>query len=500
MIGATQVIPARSRRGYAPIVVYALLAVGAAIVAAIGADDPRTEFVAVTLLLDAYIGFEILRVRREDPESWLLNPAVLASLATFALEYGFTNFIYFDSQNRELIRAAELMQGDDIFVWLTRATWYVLSGSVAMWVAYRSGIAARLAQSIDRTLRLDRVLRQGEGLRWSVVWSCVGIAAIGRLAEIKLGIFGYSGDATQLVELANYRNLLTLASDLSTFALLLVAFDYFRRPTRRIGLLLATLTSYEVVVGVLEGFKGQVVMPVVIVGFAAFAIRGKVPIRFALLAILLFLPAYMVIEPFRRLRALDAEFDSMSLTYVVSSILAARKAVDPNLAADVAASVPVSVVSRVNLTSQAAVSMWYKTRFGVPPGAPPFLSKLLLAPAHAYVPRLLWPSKPLENIGAWYSQTIWMNPSEMQAEGMSPIGYLNFAGGWLAVVLGFAAIGVSQRIFYLLLVNRGAAALLVFCGLLAGLVIVDSSVNALFVNCFRLFPALLVLQRVVYRR
>jgi hypothetical protein len=135
----------------------------------------------------------------------------------------------------------------------------------------------------------------------------------------------------------------------------------------------------------------------------------------------------------------------------------------------------------------------------LPEGSPEFLGNIILAPVMAVVPRILWPSKPLQNIGLWYTNQV-VGLDLVSSTGMSPFTYLNFAGGPFAVVLGFLIVGILQRGLFDGLRQFGAGGLFVLLGLLGTLSNIDSAFNTFFVGIIRLLPILVFAQYVLLQR
>ncbi len=60
----------------------------------VSVESGEEKFILKTLLLSGFLIYEIISVRKRDPENWKLNPFVLAALFTFILGFGLTNFVY----------------------------------------------------------------------------------------------------------------------------------------------------------------------------------------------------------------------------------------------------------------------------------------------------------------------------------------------------------------------------------------------------------------------
>ena len=137
----------------------------------------------------------------------------------------------------------------------------------------------------------------------------------------------------------------------------------------------------------------------------------------------------------------------------------------------------------------------------LPAGSPAFLQDIFLAPLYALVPRALWESKEGARHGLWYQNEVIGIEGDTTSVGMSPFTYLYFAGGALAVALGFLAVGITQRVWAerFLAPGTAGAAILFFAGVRM-LAIPDSVFYAVIVDLIRSVPAALALQYVIFRR
>jgi hypothetical protein len=133
----------------------------------------------------------------------------------------------------------------------------------------------------------------------------------------------------------------------------------------------------------------------------------------------------------------------------------------------------------------------YKERGIVSSDQPKFLNNIFLAPLHAWIPRFIWNSKPINNLGLWYNNEVIGN-SNYTSVAMGPVTYLYFAGGFIMVFLGFYFVGIIQKFLFLYFDPSTsisiAFAYLVLLGLLSS---IDSAFNTLIISLFRDFPILL---------
>lgn len=480
-------------------VIFALAGWAVGLSASLGALTSQSTLISLTLLLLAYLAAETYRLYRISPDRWLLNPVVLCSALTFTMGFGITNVLYFFPD--EALSLVD--QGPEVTPWMSKVMLLVLLGALAMWLGYWSPLARSLATWLSKPRWLDRVLRKNFDPRSGALGALVLVGLASRLVQIHLGVFGYSADYVRLLETASIRQYLTITDGLGKLALIIAALWYYSPDSpARAKVWLVALFTYEVCFGFLSGFKSEVVMPFVIVGFCKYLRAGRIPWRWVALVPLAIIAAYAVIEPFRVARYEETGFRGTSLTSIAETALVAAVTDRSETVDAEQIGVALQVLSRTTMTYIASVGIEFADTRPLPDGSPAFLQDIFLAPLYAVIPRALWESKESMRHGLWYrNEVIGIGGDETTSIGMSPFTYLYFAGGGIAVALGFLALGILQRAWAeRFLVSESAGALLVFLVGLRLLSIPDSVFYSLVVDLLRFAPAALVLQYVVFRR
>lgn len=462
-----------------------------------GFTSPEWSLILLTSLLVGYLLIEMQRVRRLHSTRWLLNPAVMCSVLTFILGFGLTNFLYF-LPGEQLARVGVQPV---VTYWMVNLLALVLLGAIAMWLAYWSPFAAKLGRKFQRSHFLDRLLRKDWNFRPDMMVFLVAISLASRLIAIRLGVYGYSSDAGRLSELGGITQYLSMTQGLGQLALVVVALRYFS-PTGRtvhVALWFWGLLGYEMVFGFLSGFKSQVAMPIVIAGVCMYLRQGRLPWRWVVFVPVAISMAYAVIEPFRAARYQDKAFEGTSLTYIAKTMKeaysgggASRQEGGPGTT--------LSFLARSNYLQIGSLGIEYADSRHLPDSAPNFLLNIFLSPIYAVLPRGLFEFKPLSNLGTWYRIEVMGIIGGNTSIAMGPFTYLYFAGGLVAVALGFFFIGIIQRVVTdVFLASPKAGAAIPFLILLPGLVIIDSSYYSIIINLVRYFPIALLLQRMIYR-
>lgn len=448
------------------------------------------SYVLLTFLLLLYLHLEVRRVRRVHPERWLLNPATLCSVMTFALGYGITNFIYFLPV--ETLEAVGLTP--DISSAMSKLTFLALLAAVAMWLGYWSRLGDRLSYpaSIERFQR--RWLPATNELKPLVIVVLAGTSISARLLAVSWGIYGYNTTYERLIEAAAFSQYLALATSLGKLALVLAALQHFA-PVKRNQFVswLYILFPIEVTLGFLSGFKWAVVSPFVVVGLCYYLRRGRLSLRWFGVTLVTLLVAFVIIQPFRSLRNEQMGASDTSIFAISSTLLEASQHAVSSGEGDLGM-VPPTIASRLNMTYIGSYGIeLVDDNVTLPSGSPEFLKSILMAPIYAWVPRFLWEDKPLGDLGLWYTRVV-LGLTHYSSTAMGPITYLYFAGGTFAVIAAFYVIGVMHRamLFWLAPATSipGGA---IFLQLLATLSTVDSSIDGIVGILCRELPLLVVL-------
>jgi hypothetical protein len=455
----------------------------------------RFAYAVLTLLLMVYLWLEVIRIRRNHPELWLLNPAVICALMTFVMGYGLTNVLFF--MPPESLKFLGL--APDVPPVMVKHQYLALLGALMLFLGYWSPLAARLSRPVLVTKFQRRFLPDTDILRFWALPALVAAAVIARLYAIRLGIYSYSSSVQRMEEAAVFTQYIGLAGGLGKLALVLAALQYFKPGAnwREAGWLWG-ITWIEVAFGFMSGMKSAVAIPFLIIGVCQYLRTGKVPKNWIIFTIIAIFVAYAVIEPFRAERNRErGEFSSV--TEISDALM--RGITKPKPVDDDSESTTLSIISRMNLSYIGSFGIEYADAHPeLPEGSPAFLENLLLAPAHAVVPRFLWESKPLGNLGLWYNQVVMRN-SHFTSVAMGPFTYLYFAGGYFAVAIAFFIIGILQRsLIFLCTPWQSLTGAIVFLSMLPTLATIDSSVNGILVNIFRTLPLLLLLLHILYRR
>lgn len=288
--------------------------------------------------------------------------------------------------------------------------------------------ACREADGVERAFNSHRVL---------IVYA-LGLA--GRLSQLALGRFGY---ITQDLDAAISQGsaIGSLASRIEVLApigLLLIAYVAFERQTTRSRTLLALVLLIEVGFGLLSGLRSEVLFSVVGVGLIFFVVRGRIPARWVLGALV----AVAVLTPFNDAyreavrSAAGTELTGSEAASLIPGLMI--DVVQSTGAADLATG-PVDFVSgRLRLIDEVAIVV-QRTEEDVPFASP---TSSFAVSATVFVPRVIWADKPVYTVGLDYAREFWRQPvSVVSARSPGYLGEAYLHGGLAAVVLLMLGLG-----------------------------------------------------------
>jgi hypothetical protein len=446
------------------------------------------------LLLEAQLYF-----RRSDTFG-LISPVLLALVLHFFLSYllGITVSAF---EPWVLERHAYLLPNLDEEL----ANTMLLAILAAFCMLRGYGVARPLARGVRRSFEHMRGLRREirSDLKLLVGMQIFYLFLVAY--AINLGAYGMLSTFETRARHADIQQFLNLALAAGTLSYFLILLRYFeRRLQRRANSLESALVmfmiSMHVFFGALAAFKGQIVFPFVIAGFAYFLVTRHMPKRFFALAIISLILAYAVIEPYRSYLG--------ALQQPPSSVAEAARALNTAISMrsefthDSDVSRAEAIASRFDLAGMTALAVDYVDNDRLQASnRQEFQDSILLAPILAFVPRAIWQSKPSYSPGVWFNQEVrgrWEN--ESTSVGMGPIGYLYMTGGVVAVVLGFLGFGMLQSLIFEGIGRAGAGGLIIFLSVAGTLIGIPTSFGPAVTGVLRMLPVAFVTQWLLLRR
>lgn len=460
----------------------------------------ETLFIIYTSLLIFYLLFEVIFKKNKDKESYLLNPVVLSSFFTFILGFGLTNFVFLDEDG---FYWSELYNrfGANAFGYLADAMPLVIIAAIAMWAGYHSGLGRHLFRFLTSSIiPVKKYLRKSFEIRFELIIYLAVLSFIARFIAIYLGIFGYSQDPETVSRFSGIDLPLNLLGELGKFCLLIISLAYFTSPEiKKYKITFVVILIFELFFGILSGMKSAIILPFVIIFLTYFFIHRKIKKTYAIYFIISIAVAYTIVEPFRMLRMHDPNFKSTP-GYILSTFTEAYSLSKKVgfAQSELTENVFLSAFMRNNYVIEIAKAKEYNDKVGLKEDDPNFKGLLFTVPFWAYVPRAIWTSKPIPNLGGWFTQKVW-GMDIISATAMTPFGFLYFAGGIPFIIIFLFIIGVMQHALFKF-IELSSGGVIIYIGLLSTVVFIDSNVSGIFISWLRMFPILLVLQYIIFKR
>jgi hypothetical protein len=375
----------------------------------------------------------------------------------------------------------------------------IIIAAIVMWWGYNSKSGDRLYNFLmKKTIALSKYFRKELKPNMPFIYTLIIVSVFARLYAIDVGVYGYAQSPKTLSENIAIALIINSAGQLINFSLILIAIKFFREGFNfnyRVTLLLIVLI--ELYFGLISGMKSAVIFPVAILFICYYFVNKKFHKGFIVASVILVIAAYTIIEPFRIIRMQDANFQS-SPGYIASSMMDAYSLNQTRKIVYGDEDIFTSFVQRNNYLLAAAKAVDFADNSRLDTQSPDFLEKIYTVPLQAFIPRIFWRSKPIEDFGKWFSVVVW-GGTPTTSVAMTPIGFLYFAGGIVAVLIGFFVFGIMQKVlwnFYL----GGGGQVLVYFGFLSSVILIDSSINGTMVNWIRNFPIFIILQTFLLKK
>ena len=357
-------------------------------------------------------------------------------LAWYALAYGVATVTWSQPQTGV---ATEISVSS-----VLRALWLVAVGITAWAAGYLIGpgmpaqrFAGRAVRGLSR--RFGGQVR-GPAVPW--ILYCMGIAA-SLLNTATTGIFGYVGNVSSVTTTAAATRHLAALTRCAPLGVAAAAIRVFIERRRHAWITLVILFSAEVAFGGIAGYKGNFVIAVLAVAIPFSVSRRRLPKIPLILGVLAFL---LVVIPFTGAYRSVVRQGSVTLTpgqavSVAPEIL--QQTVTGNSAISVLSSSSTYPMQRIREIDNVAIIM-QRTPQQIGFRSP---LQLIESPVEGFVPRILWPDKPLNLTGYEFSQEYFDLPSfEITFTPETFVGGLYLYGGWLPMLAGMFLFGCTVRL------------------------------------------------------
>jgi len=457
--------------------------------------DSRTVYDMLTAFYVIFGLFFIYRFSFSLRSYGSLDPFELPVWFTFTL------FVFVILMGRPVFNDPTLMyhrlKGDYAFLNLALAG--VLLGVVSLWLGYAINLSSLLSRF---WLRISSGQRQFEETpRFFAILSIYGIGVLVRLVMIATRSYAYLSEKGGVETWGGFNQwLYYLSYGAPLMALAVLGMQVFKDrmpPYGRVIFYLMLLT--EVFFTSIGGVKGPILTLIFVVVGSSLYSGKSIPWRPVILLALLFV-LLIPVNLLYRASIGRGNVNSSSIGGASQKMmqLFTETWLSGSFAENLQSGATLVRERQGSLIQNIALAMYYT------PEIKPYLDgkSFRLLPLTLVVPRIIWPEKPQDEMGRWFSIEYAGAPANSRGScALTPFGdlYLNF--GWPGIALGMFVLGIVYRFSYELVRTAGRESYLaIYLVLLVAATNYESSFIGLILNVFRDLIVLYLFSRLLYKR
>jgi hypothetical protein len=323
---------------------------------------------------------------------------------------------------------------------LLRALEYVVIGMLAFW----AGCAlAERKPGVESPETAERIRKQGYADYSILTWALVvyTIVFCVRLYLLRAHLYNYVGTwKAYYANLGSLQVLGTVASVGGIAALVLVTIEkYFHPSDAPCGLLFRVILFSEVVWGLASGMKGLALQPFIIVAMISSLIERRFKKGWAAVVLLGLVALYPIANNYRRL-VRDGGGLASPAAVAATGLEAIHQTQDAeSSASDWARSGWRMSVKRMDMLTSVGLVIWLGPRASLLQGK----ERWWMIPYYPFVPRFLWPSKPILEKGRRFS--VAAGSTQASSMALTYPGDLYALYGLPGIVLGMLLLGVVTQ-------------------------------------------------------
>ena len=442
-------------------------------------------FVSLNITYSIYIFLLLVGKLRKGMS--IINPIIVATVFMFLLSYGFpVLFQYFNySEIRYLPKYSTLVH----------AMLYANVGFLTLWYTYNSSFFDSILSNLNK---YSKWFVKNLKIRKQLIYFFLFLSILFNLNSI------YSGNYGVLATIYADENSIGIMDQVAYFfstalkgIVFLQAWQYFKYNIGKKMFICSffTLLFFQL----LSGYKGAVVLTFIILFVANYFAVKKVNIKLGVVCFFALVVAYGIVNPYRDYLVYSGNIPS-SISDIISCIYNGV-VLQSQVISNEDVSVLNEVMSRFTTLPELALFIEYKEKLGLHvPRDPDFFYLCYTIPAQLLVPRFLWPSKPVNDLGVWWvSNTVTGNMSNSSSP-FGPIGFLYLTYDVLAIVIGFIIISFMLKLCSKLLQSKRDGAVLVGIILLSSLYVNEAGFNTYVIGGIRFLFIGIIFQIIILRR
>lgn len=386
----------------------------------------------------------------------IFHPLSIFFLFNIFLGLILPNLRYLYSDPFDFLPAEYQMVNIDLFWHLNFSMFLHCLGFLAFYLGYKFIFSNKLSNSFDAFLKKWSYL-EGDNLLDSkfLLSLLLFFYFLGLVIKSSLGMFSYGDELSN--DISSYTAYIKLLDTLSYLFFLCVGFNFhrgiyfFNKLTIFSLLIICTLVNFS------TGSKFAVILPITCFGIGYLFSSKRLIFNLSFYAFssciigTLFL-AYLIVEPYRIIRANDIDLDLKEAFVEVANYYSNDEFEGPSIEESLNFyKIPNAILSRFDMFGASSNTVAFVRERGFPDyqgsyDAPDFQLGILMAPIYGLVPRALWKDKPSESIGIWVQTNILESPI-FSAAYVGNIGYAYISGGIIGILLIYALFGLIARFF-----------------------------------------------------
>jgi hypothetical protein len=387
------------------------------------------------LLLAAYaLGLAcFLASRARGGSLCLLDLPVFISLVGFA-EFALAPLVLFHSH--DWLEPARYVEPG----LMTTALIYVLAGFVAFWI----GASILPSPRLQAPHRAGRSNLDVEGENDTAVWLAIGLygtAFVAKLYLLRNGLYFFDTSMERYYSKLASSQFFMAVAQLGTFALAVLAIEHYFHPRDgRRRLIFWSVFLSECGWGVVSGMKSELLQNFVVVALVSSFARGRLQKTWILAPVLGFVLLYPIFNNYRKLLRHDRT-EASSATSVIAD---ARRSVSQSLESGsgldgwFASSARLSLL-RLNVLQDVGLLLAVTSQGHSLESS----ARWWMIPFYPFIPRFVWPSKPVLDKGLQFS--IRLGYGDQGSTAVSYPGDLYVTCGWAGLLFGMFLMGVVAQ-------------------------------------------------------
>jgi hypothetical protein len=396
-----------------------------------GRGHDLENFTAVAVFFGIACAFFVISRVDAGFQSLFDLPVFMTVLAF--IEFGAAPFIVFVSPGT----ADFHFHGDLSF--FSQALRIVAVGMVCFWIG---ATLARPGPAVRATRDPMSLPSSASHLTLGIAGGIYLASFAAKVILLRSGMYSYIGAANVYYANLARAQVWTSISGLGLYALIIFSIEKYYHPESKVRtLLLWTVFGSECAWGLISGMKSLLLINLLVVGLVSSMVKRKLRLRWLALALAGIVVIYPLINQYRSIvrRTGNEATTSINVAAEATRAAARRTAREQGTAGGWLSSGWSNTVGRLDLLESVALLIAYQDRFYLLRGD----ERFWMIPIYPFVPRFLWPGKPILDKGARFTGLL--------GEGKLSSMALTFPGD-LYVLYGLA--GIMAGMFILGLVAQ----------------------------------------------